>query len=610
MSGMVTDEVDAAAIIAGLGGNRDSGMCCCPAHDDSTPSLHIGAGRNGKILVRCHAGCSQEQVIAALKAKGLWSGGSHKQTFVSDPTKSEAYDAYVKLKRAWAILRAANAANAGSPKRYLKGRKIDIVPKNAMMLSASQSRKLMGFGFSAMVLPIANDGLLSGCLVTFLARDSTRNVRSDGKSLRRIFGKRGCVQLSKCKSDTPLIIGEGVESTLSMMQITGLPGIAGCGTAMASLQPPPCSKIIIAADNDQAGLKAANALAQRLADSREYKSVRIAIPEIEGYDWNDVLRTDGVDLDKLRERIFETERIRPERRVRAVTARQFMNLKFPKREMLLHPWLPVGSISMIYAERGGGKTWLVLAVAYSVATGEDLLGWTCERKGRVLYFDGELPGRFLQKRLSFLGPLPNDLLILSRDQFHARQKLMPDIGTVEGRRELDQIIEAHDPDLIIFDSISTLVRSGEENDATGWAPIADWLMSHRWKGRSTILVHHEGRSGKPRGTSKREDILDTMINLANRVPKPGEEVNEYESVFDLNYTKHRDFFGPDAAPLVMRLTTKSGKAEWEVEAQAEDLRSRIVKFLKAGWKQRDIAKELGVTEGRVSQLKPSGFAKA
>ena len=37
----------------------------CPAHEDSNPSLSIGE-KDGKVLVHCHAGCSQRDLIEAL----------------------------------------------------------------------------------------------------------------------------------------------------------------------------------------------------------------------------------------------------------------------------------------------------------------------------------------------------------------------------------------------------------------------------------------------------------------------------------------------------------------------------------------------------------------
>ena len=53
---------------------RRSGSCWmakCPAHDDKNPSLSIREV-DGKVLLHCHAGCRQRDVIAALKSRGLW----------------------------------------------------------------------------------------------------------------------------------------------------------------------------------------------------------------------------------------------------------------------------------------------------------------------------------------------------------------------------------------------------------------------------------------------------------------------------------------------------------------------------------------------------------
>jgi len=63
-----------ADFIAGALEARRSGSCWmtrCPAHDDHNPSLSIREV-DGKVLLHCHAGCSQRDVIEAVKAKGLW----------------------------------------------------------------------------------------------------------------------------------------------------------------------------------------------------------------------------------------------------------------------------------------------------------------------------------------------------------------------------------------------------------------------------------------------------------------------------------------------------------------------------------------------------------
>ena len=64
----------AETIARALGGHRAGAtwMARCPAHEDRSPSLSISTGKDGKVLVRCHAGCDQRDLIAALQERGLW----------------------------------------------------------------------------------------------------------------------------------------------------------------------------------------------------------------------------------------------------------------------------------------------------------------------------------------------------------------------------------------------------------------------------------------------------------------------------------------------------------------------------------------------------------
>ena len=67
--------INAAFIANALQKSKQNGsdwMACCPAHDDHNPSLSISDGEDGKVLVKCFAGCTQTSVIDALKGKGLW----------------------------------------------------------------------------------------------------------------------------------------------------------------------------------------------------------------------------------------------------------------------------------------------------------------------------------------------------------------------------------------------------------------------------------------------------------------------------------------------------------------------------------------------------------
>jgi putative DNA primase/helicase len=44
-------------------------IALCPAHDDHSPSLSIAEGADGRILLKCHAGCTIEAICAGLEIK-------------------------------------------------------------------------------------------------------------------------------------------------------------------------------------------------------------------------------------------------------------------------------------------------------------------------------------------------------------------------------------------------------------------------------------------------------------------------------------------------------------------------------------------------------------
>ena len=78
--------MNAETIARALGGRKvgDGWMARCPAHEDRQPSLSIADGKGDKVLVRCHAGCDQRDIIAALRSRGLWvTDGRHAGRAVS-----------------------------------------------------------------------------------------------------------------------------------------------------------------------------------------------------------------------------------------------------------------------------------------------------------------------------------------------------------------------------------------------------------------------------------------------------------------------------------------------------------------------------------------------
>jgi putative DNA primase/helicase len=66
--------LSAGEIAAALGGATHNGggwLTCCCCHEDKRPSLSLRDGDDGKLLVRCFAGCDPRDVLAELRQRGL-----------------------------------------------------------------------------------------------------------------------------------------------------------------------------------------------------------------------------------------------------------------------------------------------------------------------------------------------------------------------------------------------------------------------------------------------------------------------------------------------------------------------------------------------------------
>lgn len=55
--------------LKGVKGGNGKWTACCPAHDDKSPSLSVKLGMDERILLKCHAGCDNEAICAAIGLK-------------------------------------------------------------------------------------------------------------------------------------------------------------------------------------------------------------------------------------------------------------------------------------------------------------------------------------------------------------------------------------------------------------------------------------------------------------------------------------------------------------------------------------------------------------
>jgi putative DNA primase/helicase len=274
----------------------------------------------------------------------------------------------------------------------------------------------------------------------------------------------------------------------------------------------------------------------------------------------------------------------------------FLAREFPPREMLLAPILPQKSISMVFGPRGLGKTFMGLGIALAVASGGSFLRWHAPRAVKVLYIDGEMPASLLQARIaSAVKQLEapelaqQNLMILSADEIG---RSLPDLGSEDGRKLYAPLAEQ--ADLIIIDNLSTLCRTGKENEAEGWAEIQAWALAQRLAGRSVLFIHHAGKGGEQRGTSKREDVMDTVIKLS----RPDDYVQSQGARFRVELTKARGIFGADAEPFEAAL--KDG--QWTTNKVVNEREAEVAAMDAQGLTLSQIVRETGIPKTTVHRL--------
>ncbi|MGM0913282.1 MAG: AAA family ATPase [Pseudomonadota bacterium] len=288
-------------------------------------------------------------------------------------------------------------------------------------------------------------------------------------------------------------------------------------------------------------------------------------------------------------------------RVSAVGLGEFLARDIPPREMLLAPWLPKSGLAMVYAPRGIGKTWFAIYTALAAASGGAFLGWQAPAPIRVLYIDGEMPAVALQERLAigvasgYEVAAPGSLSIITPDM-QPDFRPMPDLSTPEGQLLLEP--HADDADLIVVDNIATLCRSGKENEGESWLAVQGWALRMRAMGKSVLFVHHAGKGGQQRGTSRREDVLDTVIALKYA---KGDD-SPQGARFELHFEKNRGFYGDEAkAREVSLVSDEKGNTVWGWQHLNDSTFDRVVDLLNEGLSQKEVATELEINKGTVSK---------
>lgn len=370
--------------------------------------------------------------------------------------------------------------------------------------------------------------------------------------------------------------------------------------------------VIILPDNDDEGREHA----QKVAESLDGRAAAIKIVDLPGLaakgDVSDFIQTFNGDSEAAAERlailIDQAQTYDPPKIYTIddiiIPVDEFCSLEIAERECFLFPWLKEDSISLISGWRGSGKTWFALGILNAVTKGESFGSWECEKSAACLFLDGEMTVQDDMERFKGLGlhtERPSPLYIYSDAWANRCGVARAHLANEAWRSMMQQILLSRNIRLFVIDNLASLASGLDENSKLDWDPINSWLLDLRFKGVSTIMLHHVNKDGGQRGTSAREDNLDISIMLK----KPQGYVTEDGARFIVHFTKQRVRMR-DLWTLVdteFKLLENDNQYTWLCDTVKAQNKKEVLRMIDEGYENKDITEMLKISKGYVSKIR-------
>ena len=267
-----------------LGNGQFMISCPVPTHGagrgDKRPSLSVSDGLQG-LLAHCHAGCSWESVMAALRARGDTSRNAPAPDAIARRLPHHAeVDPVARSK--W----AARLATRPTVERYLRhARNISCAIPDTIGEGVFQAPNQTPTPSLIAAIHAPHMGIVAVQELRLTITGQKARLERPRLTTGQLYD--GAVRLGA--PDIVLGISEGIETGLAAMEMHNVPVWASLGAGrLAKVEiPDSVREVIIFADNDDAGRKAAQD-AQEKWRLRNRK-VRILNPSSAFNDWNDAL---------------------------------------------------------------------------------------------------------------------------------------------------------------------------------------------------------------------------------------------------------------------------------------------------------------------------------
>ncbi len=408
----------------------------CPAHGDTTPSLSISEGADGKVLLHCHAGCSLEAILGALglTAADLFSKGSDR----SERKMVATYD---------------YTDEAGN----LLFQVVRYYPKDF------RQRRPDGDGGWIYNLEGARRVLYR--LPQLLMADT-------------VYGAEG-------EKDADRLCSLGISTTTSSQ---------GAGKWQDSYSEALRGKhVVLLPDNDDPGEKHMQSVARSvLPVAASVKIVRLPglPPKGDVSDWLDA----GHTKEDLAALVEATPPLKPDdlkqdhNSFRLTSLGDLLNEPEESVSWLVDGLLPMGGFSLLVAKPKAGKTTLARNLALAVARGQSFLT-RATHPGAVIYLALEEKRSEVRKHFHDLGAIGTEAIFI-----HVAS------APADALEQLRTVAQEKIIVLVIIDPLFRFTRVKDGNDyAQVSAALEPLLVLARETGAHVLVVHHAGKGEREGG---------------------------------------------------------------------------------------------------------------
>lgn len=468
-----------------LGAARKAGddwSCKCPAHEDNKASLSIKDSKDGKMLVHCHAGCHQEDVINQIKLMGMWPTAEKRRPY--EPPK--------------VVINLTN----NTPGKGAIAATYDYVDEQGELLYQAvryepkdfrQRRPLPEGGWSWSI-----------------------------KGVRRVLYRLPEVIEAVAKGN-PILICEG-EKDVEAARAIGL--VATCnamgadnGTGNKWMNEFGSifkgANVIVVPDQDDPGKRHADWVLSTL--DGHAKNLGVANPTV-GKDLADWVES-GATVEDIYQAVVDYsvqngEKFSTHSRLLDVCD---LIVDIKPIDWLVRDYVENDSLALVFGSPGSGKSFFTVDLACSIATGHEWMGHKV-KQGSVFYIAGEghngLARRFKGWQESHHVAIPPGVIFKSA----GATQMMSEEHLIELSEDIYQTWEqtGTKPAAIFIDTLARNFGHGDENstqDMSRVIALVDQHLRQRFL-CLVVLVHHSGHNAeRARGSSSLKAAMDAEYEV-------------------------------------------------------------------------------------------------